>query len=160
MKPVPRMLSMRRCACCDLQDPKLVYGGDGNYLGLLKYQDVTDDVRGLQKEVPQWVREFREMLEGPVPNIEGGDQCGDPFECPFLAYCSAGQPEYPLSCLPRGKKIAAELRSEGISDIREIPPGRLTNTDQERVRRVTAAGEPEIDEEAGKYVRSLAFPRY
>lgn len=143
-----------------LVDTSFIYGGDGNYQGLLIHEDVTDEVRLLQKEVPQWVKALREVLEGPLPDIEVGNQCGDPFECPFLAHCSVGQPEYPLSCLPRGKKIAGELMAEGILDLRDIPPGRLTNLLHEKVRRVTVAGKPEVDSQAGKYIRSLSFPRH
>lgn len=143
-----------------LVDTSFVYGGDGNYEGLISNQDVTEEVRQLLREVPQWVATCREAIEGPLPDIGVGDHCSDPFECPFIANCSVGQPEYPISCLPRGKKVANELISEGILDIRDIPPGRLTNPVHERVRRVTVSGQPEVNPEAGEYLRSLTFPRY
>jgi hypothetical protein len=141
-------------------DPSFVYKGDQDYQGLLVHEDVTDAVRPLQSEVLSWVQEFRRVLEGPVPNIQTGNQCKKPFDCPFLSYCSIGQPEYPVSLLPRGGKVAAELLAAGISDIRDIPAGRLSNPTHERVRRVTVTGVPELDAQAGALLKKLSFPRF
>ena len=116
--------------------------------------------RTMQNLVSDWVREFRRVLGGPVPETEIGVHCKDPYDCPFLNHCSAVQPDYPVSILPYGRKIAAELLAEGIFDIRDIPPGRFLNLLHERVRRVTISGTPELDSEAGDILRSLSYPRY
>jgi len=141
-------------------DTSFIYKGGQNYQGLLVHEDVTPAVRQIYSEVPKWVKEFRQVLEGPMPNIEMGRQCSKPFDCPFMCHCSIGQPEYPVSILPYGGKVVGELLSEGISDIRDIPVGRLANPTHERVRRVTVAGEFELDPQAGEIVRNLPFPRY
>jgi len=137
-----------------------VYKGDQNYRGLLFHEDVTSLVRPIQSEVSHWVKDFRQVLEGSVPEIDIGSHCGDPFTCPFLEYCSTGQPEYPVAILPYGKKVAEELLAVGIFDIRDIPPGRLSNPTHERVRRVTVAGRPELDSQAGGLLKNLPYPRY
>jgi hypothetical protein len=141
-------------------DTSFVYKGDRDYKGLLFHEDVTGLVRPIQSEVSNWVEECRRVLEGSVPDIDVGSHCGDPFTCPFLDYCSAGQPEYPVAVLPYGKKVAKELLADGIFDIRDIPVGRLSNPTHERVRRVTVTGKPELDSQAGKLLNKLPYPRY
>lgn len=141
-------------------DNTFVYSGDGNYHGLLLYKDITETVRFTQQEVPKWVDQFQSLLKGEIPEIEVGSQCSVPFECPFQHYCFPELPEYPVTALPRGGKIAAELLAEGIQDIRDIPKGRLEKPLHERVRRITVSGIPELDPQAGKYLLSLPYPRY
>ena len=85
-------------------DTSFVYKGDQNYQGLLFHEDVTAVVRPIQSEVSNWVKDFRQVLEGSVPEMDIGSHCGDPFTCPFLDYCSIGLPEYPVSILPYGRK--------------------------------------------------------
>ena len=88
-----------------------------------------------------------------------GDQCENPYPCPFIDYCRGEETEYPLRYMPRPhgtRQVLDALTAEGIEDIRDIPEGRLTNDKQEWVRRVTIAGEPELRPEAfaeiGAYV--------
>lgn len=141
-------------------DSSFVYPGNKNYGGLLVYADLTEVIEPLIAQVPQWVAECREVLAEPEPEVEVGSQCYSPYECPFLAYCSRDFPEYPVSCLPNKGKIVRELLEEGIEDIRDIPEGRLTSALQERARRATVTGQPELDPAAGEFLRGLPYPRY
>lgn len=141
-------------------DNTFVYPGNGEYGGLLHYEDVTKAVFELRKEVSGWVEQFKSLLKGKVPDIEAGDQCSSPYACQFQDHCWQGLPEYPVSILPYGGKISAELLSEGIEDIRDIPEGRLEKDSHERVRRVTVTGRAELDPEAGEHLDSLPYPRY
>lgn len=141
-------------------DSGFVYGGDGDYRGLLKYADITRETAPLEKEVPKWVSRFRATLAGEEPEVEPGDRCEDPYPCPYRPHCQPGQPEYPVSILPRGGEIAAELLAEGYADLRDVPPGRLSNPNHERVRRVTRSGKAELSPAAGEALRSLPYPRY
>ena len=50
--------------------------------------------------------------------------------------------------------------AEGFFDIREIPEGRLSSAIQERVRRVTKSGKPEIDPAVVAVLRQFPYPRY
>lgn len=52
------------------------------------------------------------------------------------------------------------LIEEGYRDLREIPPGRLTSDTQERVRRITLSGRPELSAAAKQAMRKLPYPRY
>ncbi len=139
---------------------QFVYPGNGDYQGLFHYENITEEVRELSREVPQWVHRYREMLSGNEPEIEIGPQCTDPYPCPFIEYCRGEETEYPLRHLPRiSRQRIDALTAEGIEDIRDIPEGRLSSATQEWVRRITIAGESELKPEAAE-VGEYGYPRY
>jgi hypothetical protein len=141
-------------------DNTFVYAGDGDYRGLLKQVNVTDDILEYAEQVPAWIMEFQKMLAGKVPKIETGPQCSDPFGCPFLGHCSKGQPEYPVDLLPRGGKVVAALRAAGYRDLKKVPGSMLETSKHKLVWRVTKSGKPEIDPRVRKFVRDYAYPRF
>lgn len=141
---------------------QFVYPGNGDYRDLFHYEDITEEVRELSRAVPQWVEHYREMLDSGEPEIEMGDQCTDPYSCPFIDYCRGEETEYPLRYMPRPRgtrQVLDALTAEGIEDIRDIPEGRLSNEKQKWVRRVTITGEPELRPEAVE-VGEYGYPRY
>lgn len=141
-------------------DTKFVYQGDGNYRGLFADNDLTAEIEPFQAEVPTKVRGFKKVLAGREPDIAVGDHCAIPYECPFMDYCAPAQPDYPVTCLPRGRKTARKLQEEGILDIRDIPEGRLSSATHEWVRNVTRSGRPDLRIEELSAIRDLPFPRY
>jgi hypothetical protein len=141
-------------------DNQFVYPGNDEYEGLLAFADLSDQVLPLLDEVPRWLDGYREMLAGEMPEIGVGPQCRNPYECAFLAYCTPPQPDYPVNRLPGGGKAVWQLLEEGIDDIRDVPLGYLSSPTQERVRRVTVAGEAELNPAAGEVLRALPWPRY
>lgn len=149
---------------------QFVYPGNGVYHevkrngavnSLFADEDVTNDIRALAKtEVPAWVEAARKTLAKRTPPPVT-DHCDDPFPCPFQAHCYPDEPEYPVGCLPRIRADkAAALRAQGYEDIRDIPPGTLTNERHEWVRRVTVAGTAERLPEAAAALSHLGYPRY
>ncbi|HUX24448.1 MAG TPA: DUF2779 domain-containing protein, partial [Burkholderiales bacterium] len=124
-------------------DNTFVYPGKGCYHqvkrngevnSLFAKEDVSADIAPLvKKDVAGWIKAARKTLDGKLPPMT--DNCDDPYECPFKAYCHADAPEYPVDCLPRIGAQAASLRAQGYDDIRDIPTGVLANPVQERVRK-------------------------
>ncbi|MDD9850954.1 MAG: DUF2779 domain-containing protein [Gammaproteobacteria bacterium] len=141
-------------------DTGFVYGGDGDYRGLLHHEDVTSDIAEIKKQVPRWVSRFKTVLKQNEPDIKTGRHCNAPHPCPFIAHCSKSDAGYPVTDLPGGNAIAGQLRADGITDIRDIPPGRLQNAKQEWVRKVTVSGQPELKPAAKKAVDACSYPRY
>jgi hypothetical protein len=141
-------------------DNQFVYAGNGDYAGLFAFEDLTDRVAPMLENVPDWVHLYQEVIAGPMPPIEVGPQCRNPFDCPFLAHCRPEDPLYPTRLLPGGGKAVWQLLADGVEDIRDIPPGRLTSEIQERVRRVTAAGQAELRPDAAALLGTLGWPRY
>ena len=143
-------------------DKSFIYPGGGDYRGLFAYADITAEATALANEVPLWVEFARATLAGAEPDITPGMQCLTPFACPFSTYCSPPQEEvgFAPEILPWGSKLAARLREEGYVDLREVPESRLKNRVHQRVRRVCATGQFEVDPEAGTSLAVLPYPRY
>jgi len=139
---------------------KFVYQGDGNYDGLFTFVDIAKDIRGNLRTVPQLVSRLREMLKGTEPTIGIGPHCHDPFDCPFINYCTPPPSEYPVSLLPRGGKVVNKLIEEGYRDLRDVPAERLTNANHQRIWRVTRSGQPELLAGGKKILDKLPYPRY
>ena len=66
-------------------DRSFVYPGGNDYRGLLHHADITEQIRPLRK-VPNWVGAAQATLAGDEPAISPGDQCHEPFDCPFIGY--------------------------------------------------------------------------
>ncbi len=139
-------------------DTSFVYQGDGNYDGLIKYEDVTGAVRERLPRVPEWIEKARKALADGEPKEPMGPRCNQPYPCGFLDYCTPNT-TYPITALPGGGKKYA-LLEKGTRDICDIPEGCLTNSLQERVRRLTKAGETELDPGAAEQLRNRSYPRY
>lgn len=146
-------------------DTSFVYQGDGDYRGIFHYEKLNDIASSSVALVPEWIRDARRTLAGAEPDIASGAQCNDPFECPFIAYCTQHieqpiQPEYSLDVLYRMRndtKIA--LRSQGIDDARRVPEEFLNET-QQRIQRISRTGVAELLPTAGTTLISLPYPRY
>lgn len=149
-------------------DNSFVYPGKGCYHevkrngevnNLFAQTDVSADIAPLVKtEVPGWIKAARTTLAGKLPPLT--DHCNKPYPCPFIAHCHADGPEYPVDCLPNIGTKAANLRAQGYDDIRDIPAGVLANPVQERVRKLTVSGKPELRPEAAARLSELGWPRY
>jgi hypothetical protein len=137
-----------------------VYAGHGAYQGLLVPEDVTATVNTLTAGLSDQIAELRAVLADPLPAVTPGDQCHDPFDCPFVDVCSPVTTEYPVTLFPRGEKLARELLAQGIEDVRQIPEGFLEKERFERIRRATVSGEYEVDPALGKLLTGLGWPRY
>ncbi len=133
----------------------------GDYEGLLVEVDITESVQGYLPEAAARSLEFQEVMAGDsMPSIVVGPQCLSPYECPFLARCTAGRetPEYPVEVLPRGGKIVAALLAEGYRDLRDVPAKRLTDEMHRRVFDATCSGLAFFDSGATAELRQLLFP--
>ena len=141
---------------------EFVYPGGGDYRGLLKQVNVTEEILPLVELVPVWAKEFQKVLAGNIPKIEMGPQCSEPFECPFQGFCSKGkeQSEYPIEILPYGGKVVTQLAAEGYRDLRDVPIEKLASATHRRVWRASKSGKAELDPRVRDLVRSLPFPRF
>jgi Domain of unknown function(DUF2779) len=133
----------------------------GEYHGLLSEADVTELVQAYLPQAAARAVEFQEVMASElVPDIPVGPQCLSPYECPFLARCTAGQktPEYPLDVLPRGGKTVAALLAEGYRDLRDVPAKRLTNELHRRMYDAASSGLAFFDLAATAELRRCARP--
>lgn len=148
----------RRIALAHI-DNEFVYRGNGDYRGLLREIEISEEVSKLLPEVPDWVRAARDASRGAEPLVAPGMQCNTPYECPFLAYCWPSG-EFPVQALPRASKARlGRWIAEGHTDLRDVPAAQLTEK-QRRVQRITAEGKAELLPGAAAFAADLTFPRY
>ena len=144
-------------------DNSFVYLGGGDYQGLFHYAVVSEQIAGMTDEVPDWINAARETLSGDEPSIATGNQCSEPFACPFIGYCSPKTEDvggFPPEVLPYGKALAATLRAEGYIDLRDVPEERMEGWKHQRVWRASNSGQAELNPEAGRIIAALPYPRY
>lgn len=126
---------------------------------LIKYADITREVRQKFSEIPSLVSTATQLIRRAEPYVEMGDQCEDPYDCPFMDYCESLEVRYPVKILG-SKKLQSALRADGYSDLREIPEGRLTEPKHVRMWQAIRDGAAVLDPAAKEKLQGLAYPRY
>lgn len=129
-----------------------VYPGNEDYDGLLLESDLTDDVFDRGEEVRGWIAEAQQIVaKKREPSVATGKQCGNPYECGFLAYCQSQEPqaEQPIRWLPGrlSKGLQAHIETHGLTELCDVPD-ELLNDKQQRVKAVTLSGKPHFDQRA------------
>lgn len=124
-------------------DNSWTYPGNGQYSGLLKEEDQTANVKELAADVSQWLGDAHRIASLPTaPAHATGEHCTDPYECGFLAHCTAGEPqvEHPVAWLPRvqTKALKAYVAPPGVKAMEDVPDS-LLNELQMRVKHHTVA---------------------
>ena len=129
-------------------------------------EDVTEQVRKKQADIPQVLSKFDEILSKDVePDIDIGPRCSDPYNCDAWEYCwrkQRGIPEYSvfnISRLRSDKKF--ELYKNGVVKFEDIKGLDKFNASQQIQIRSELSGEQIIDKEAIKeFINTLSYPLY
>lgn len=145
--------------CVAHVDTAFEYAGSGDYNGLIVEEEVTEQVRELLPDVPEWLTSHRDTLANPMPAVRMGGQCSNP-DCQFLAHCEKDLPEYPVSILPNARKIIDELHDAGIEDIRDIPDGMLQSERHIMVWQTTKDNQPYVSPQLKQELSQLPYPRF
>jgi CRISPR/Cas system-associated exonuclease Cas4 (RecB family) len=149
-------------ACIDNQ---WIYPGEGNYQGLLKETDLTEQAFGRTEEVKGWIKDAHKMIdEGVEPDVSTGSHCNEPYSCGFYHYCSGAepQPQFPVNWLPgiRRRGLKEFIRDNGVTDLGEVPDD-LLNERQRRVKKHSLSGKLFFDKEgAATDLASYELPAY
>lgn len=133
-------------------DSDWTYPGAGDYAGLLRENDLTEEAFGRGEEVRGWIADAQGIVaKRKEPAVKTGKQCGDPYECGFLAYCQSLEPqaEQPIRWLPGrlSNRLQAHIDAHGLTELRDVP-SELLNDKQQRVMAVTLSGQPYFDQKA------------
>ncbi len=144
-------------------DNQFEYPGEGDYEGLFTLADVTADAQARLPDVPRWIAGAQATLaRQKEPVVPPGDQCHDPFDCPFIGHCHppADPDAYPVEELPYSTRLAPALRAEGYSDIREVPRSRLTSPRHHLIWTSLQKGKAVLDKGVRDAMSRLTYPRY
>ncbi len=145
-------------------DNSFVYSGDGDYQGLLKENDLTDEANSRSAEVREWIDGAQAVAALPdEPEVATGPQCNTPFTCGYCNYCNRDKvwPDFPLSSLPRLHASRRErIEAAGHEDLRDVPD-ELLGALQNRVKQCSITGETYFDAEgAAADLAPHGFPAY
>lgn len=156
-----------------LIDTSFVYPGGGDYRGLFRDEDITEDVRERLPLVERFVTRARALAGGPEPQVRTGQHCKSPHECPFRAHCDAWQasvdgppPQHPIEVLERrnmgrlSKLERSQISQHGWLDVRELPDGFPLDSRTQNIARAMRTGQPWIAQALRAELRGLPFPRY
>ncbi len=138
-----------------------VYPGGPYDLGqLFTLEDLTPRVESFVDSIPGLLRQFRQMLSGPMPELQISKRCDNPYTCPFYGHCHSYLPDYPVTEIPRvSNELLCALLGDGYCSIREVPlsyPG-LTPA-QRTVCDVIQTGEPRFDPALKQELSQLSEP--
>lgn len=104
---------------------------------LFARSDVTGEAEALLPGVPAEIERLRNAVEGPLPDVEPGPHCTDPYDCPFMARCWPVLPEHHVTTLYRIGKRAQALVADGYETIHDLPADiRLTGPTSRQARSV------------------------
>ena len=129
-------------------------------------EDVTEQVRKKQADIPQVLSKFDEILSKDVePDIDIGPRCSDPYNCDAWEYCwrkQRGIPEYSIfdiSRLRSDKKF--ELYKSGVVKFEDIKELDKFNASQQIQIRSELSQEEIIDKDAiNEFLGTLSYPIY
>ena len=144
-------------------DNTFVYETEGDYTGLLKLADITDDVDALIPAIPALVARLKEVATGSMPVIATGTHCTTPYGCPFTDHCRANEPpapQFPVDLLPRGGALVHRLVEAGYRDLREVPTDALHSDIHLRVAEATRTGVTFVSPELCATLAAIPYPRY
>lgn len=125
-------------------------------------EDLTPEVEGVLVGVPAEVGAQLAMLRGPLPQVEVGEHCTSPRDCPFLKRCWPALPAHHVSTLYRidSKQIRA-YQAEGYDTIADLPNElELSIIHQRQVRAVQTGQivvEPSLTQALQEFSPPLAF---
>jgi predicted RecB family nuclease len=84
--------------------------------------DVTSEARALLPPIPQEITAQLEVLRGPLPSVDIGLHCHEPWKCPFMDRCWPTSIDHISRLYNVGPKKTADYMSAGVHTIGAIPP--------------------------------------
>lgn len=121
--------------------------------------DVTERVEDEIAGIPREARRQLRVLRGPEPNVQPGDHCTAPYDCPFIERCWPESPEHHVSTLYRiGKKQLDRLLGDGYETIHDLPDDIELGPIPDRQRRAVQSGRVIVERGLKKALAQLEHP--
>ncbi len=108
---------------------------------LLELTNVTEDVRAFTPNVTQIVRRQLDVLDGPLPSVDIGRHCSEPWDCAFKKRCWPDDDWHISSLYNCGPATFPKYVARGIHRIDQLPPGEKLQFTQKRQIRALNSGE-------------------
>ncbi len=128
---------------------------------LFARDDVTGKAEALLPGIKRQIAGLRRMLAGPLPEVEVGDRCADPYECPFAARCRPELPPDHVSTLYKCGRRAETFLAEGYQTINDLPDEvelpAIAARQVRAVREGRTIVEPDLAEALARFAEPVAF---
>lgn len=125
-------------------------------------EDVTDSLSEYTAGIEEEIADMLECIDsGACPDGFIGRACDQPYSCALKPECWAVLPAQHVFTLNYGGKLAEDLLSRGITDIRDIPPDVRLSQKQHIQRDCALCGQPHLDAEGIRaFLETLEYPLY
>lgn len=131
---------------------------------LFVFHDRSELVEGLLPDVARDIASFMQMLAGrSAPDIEPGDHCFDPYDCPYYGHCTRDSvfPEHPITELPNLHwRRRQELEDAGVETVPEVPGDFPLSQRQELVRQSVMHGTAYVSDTLASELAAIQYPVY
>lgn len=142
-------------------DTAYVYDGKSlDPSSFLALEDATEEVAALLPTIPEVLAGQKAALAEPEePGVEPGFQCASPYDCPFVAHCTASKPRYWVRRLPGlSRQRFQEFIGLGVEDIADIPDHIQLSDRQRRAVEATKTGRPWVSPDLGDELSCIEPP--
>jgi hypothetical protein len=123
--------------------------------------DVTEAVQPLLGKVGWELEAQFEMLAGPLPDVQIGLNCHEPYECPFMERCWPKDNDHIMRLYSIGPKKGCGFLLTGVNRIRDLPATQKLNVTQKRQIRAMKEGhivvEPGLKQALEAFDGTLGF---
>lgn len=141
-------------------DNQYVRKGEIDPAGLLKTEDVTDEVAELASEAAGAVRDALAVLgRKAAPDARIIRQCSDPHDCPFIGHCWKDLPARSIYEAGLAEEEIGALLDRGVIRLADVPEEMITKKRALRHYQAVRSGKPAIDRQAiAEWIGRLEYP--
>ncbi|MFB3090462.1 MAG: DUF2779 domain-containing protein [Gammaproteobacteria bacterium] len=94
--------------------------------GLLKLEDITEEVMDKQDDIEQRTKQLVDVLDqNDEPKVDIGSRCFTPFECDYRQHCWKHVPEYSVYNIYSKKRADEVSKTIDSYNVNDIPPNLL-----------------------------------
>lgn len=135
-------------------------GHDLDLESLFSYNDLSEQVVGMQAEIAVRLKELGKMLTGAeAPGIKPSRHCMRPYLCEFWDYCTRKVPEFwVLNLNGITQERLDELTEMDVQDIRNIPDSFQLTPIQDRIRTSVIEQSEYISAELENELADVIYP--
>jgi hypothetical protein len=137
-----------------------VRNGDLEVERLFTINDFTKNTKLKASAVAAEINRQRQMLVGPLPAIDIGVYCTNPYPCDFRGYCWQHIPKQSVFSI-KGKGLRKfDLYYQGIVNLQDVPDGLLSY--EQKIQKMADLAKTDFinPEKIKEFLKSLWYPLY
>lgn len=122
-------------------------------------ENVTTLATSSVRAIPRKIRSLLGTLRGPLPVVQTGSHCTEPYECPFMERCWPPQPKHHLSTLYHlNKNKREQLLGQGYETILDLPRDFTATGPARRQIQSVRRGRTIVERGLGEALKEIAPP--